>query len=81
MVKKLTKLRDTVSLKIDKKVADALGINQKTNLEMIVVDDMLIIKPKNKQVRAAEKRKTELKKRTNKLMDQYEPVLKKLAKT
>jgi antitoxin component of MazEF toxin-antitoxin module len=80
MVKKLIKHKGGLALEIDKSVADALGINQKTDLEMIVVGDMLIVKPKKKS-RTTEKSKDKLRDVTNRLMDKYEPVLKKLAKT
>jgi len=46
---------------------------------MVVVDDMLIIKAKNKNI--TEKKHDKLKDINNRLMDRYEPVLKKLAKT
>ena len=81
MVKKLIKRKNGLSIEIDKAVADALGINQNTAIEMIIKDDMLIIKPINKKSKAAQKRKIRLKKQVNNLMDEYEPVLKKLAKT
>ncbi len=79
MVKKITKKKDGITLTIDKAIVDALGINQKSALEMVVVDDMLIVKPKSKK--AAEKRKAKNSKVTEHLMKKYEPVLKKLAKT
>lgn len=80
MAKKLTKYNDNLALVLDKEIVEALGIDQKSNLEMIVIDDVLIIKPKDK-ANASEKRKAKLKDVANKLMDEYEPVLKKLAKT
>jgi antitoxin component of MazEF toxin-antitoxin module len=81
MAKKINKYPDGLTLNIDKAIVDALGITQKTAIEMIVVDDMLIIRPKNKRSRATAKRKAKLEDLTNHLMDKYEPVLKKLAKT
>lgn len=78
MIKKLTKNKDSFTLEIEKSIADAVGITDKTAIEMIAIDDMLIIKPKNKKTRTAEKQKIKL---TNSLMDKYESILKKLAKT
>ncbi len=80
MTKKVTKQKSGITIEINKNVADALGIDQKTDLEMIVVDDVLIVKPKSKS-KAAQKRKTKLKEHIDNIMDEYEPVLKKLAKT
>ncbi len=80
MVKKLIKHKNGFSLEIDQAIADALGINQKTVIEIIIKDDMLILKPKNKS-KAAQKRKARFKDRVDNLMDKYKPVLKKLAKT
>jgi antitoxin component of MazEF toxin-antitoxin module len=79
MKKKITKSKGSVTLEIDKAVADALGINQKSKLEMIVVNETLIIKAKNKK--SSKKRISSLNSLTNSLMNKYEPVLKKLAKT
>jgi|GEM_PF-1456089 hypothetical protein len=80
MAKKTVKKRSqSITLEINKKVADALGINKKTDLIMAVVDDVLIVKAKNKK--SSTKRKKRLQDITSRLIDKYEPVLKKLAKT
>lgn len=81
MVKKLKKHDDGLVLVIDESIADALGIDQKTDLEMIVVDDALIVKPKHKKSHAGKKREAKLKDDAGRIMDKYAPVLKKLAKT
>ncbi len=81
MIKKITKSKNNLSIEIDKAIAESLGINQETDIEMIVMDDMLIIKPKNKKLRTAKKKQTSLNDLTNNLMDKYDSVLKKLAKT
>lgn len=81
MIKKLKKNKGGLTLEIDKTIAEALGITQKTNLDMIVVDDMLIVKPKKKKSLTASKRDAKLNETTNSLMDKYQSVLKKLAKT
>lgn len=51
----MIKPNDGLMLEINKEVTNALGIDQKSDLEMIVIDDMLIVKAKNKK--AGEKRK------------------------
>ena len=79
MVKKAAKRKNGLTIEIDQTVVDALGITQKTDLMMVVMDDMLIIKARDKK--SSQKRKDRLKDRTNRLMDQYESVLKKLAHT
>lgn len=81
MIKKLKKNKGGFTLEIDETIAEALGITQKTNLDMIVVDDMLIVKPKKRKSLTASKRDAKLNKTTNDLMDKYQSVLKKLAKT
>jgi hypothetical protein len=78
MVKKLTKSKKGLVLEIDQAVADALGISKPTDIEMLVLEDMLIIKPRKL---SKKKRKAKLANLTQQLMDKYEPVLKKLAKT
>ena len=71
--------KKSVTLEIDQSIADALGITKNTDLELIVVDDTLIIKAKKTKSNSAKKNK--LHDLTKSLMDKYEPVLKKLAKT
>ena len=78
-MKKITKKNEELTLKINKTVAEALGIDEKTDLDMVVMDDMLIIKAKNKSI--TKKKHNKLQDINNRLMDTYEPVLKKLAKT
>jgi len=80
MVKK-QKPQDPFILEIDQKVVDALGISKKSDVEMLLMDDMLIIKSKKKKVIAKIKEHGDIVKLTNRLIDKYEPVLKKLAKT
>lgn len=76
MVKKTVKKQTNITIEIEKDVAEALGINKKTDLAMVVVDDMLIVKAK----KSSSKKKGRTKD-ISRLMDQYEPLLKKLAKT
>lgn len=79
MVKKTTKRNDGIVIKIDQATADALGITAKTPLSLYVVDGTLIVKPKKRTVsKAAQAKKNE---RTKRLMDKYDSVLKKLAKS
>ncbi len=81
MAKKLTKHGNSLALIIDKPILDVLGINDKTNLELIVIGDTLIIKPNKKNISAYKKRQDAISKTAHDIMDQYEAVLKKLAKT
>jgi len=79
MVKKTIKHKDGFTIKIDQAMADALGITEKTPLNMYVVDDTLIVKPKKQKSSAIkEKKKSDI---TKKLMEKYDSVLKKLAKS
>ena len=77
MTKKKNKNVENLTLKIDKAIVEALGIDKDTEVEMYVKDKVLIVKPKN--LKLNEKREDH--ERTKKLMDEYDPVLKKLAKT
>lgn len=79
MTKKLTKHNGELALVLDQDVLNSLGIDQGTELQLIVMDDALIVKPKkNKRASIKENGSS---KDTNRLMDKYESVLKKLAKT
>ena len=79
MVKKKETNKKGFTLKIDQAIADALGIDQDSDVEMYVKDKMLIIKPKNATLNQAQNAKS--KELTKNLMDKYDSVLKKLAKT
>lgn len=81
MTKKLTKHGNSLALIIDKPVLEILGINDKTELELIVMDDTLIIKPKTSTTKTNKKRQEAVAKTASKIMDKYESVFKKLAKT
>lgn len=76
---KIKKKDEGLTLKIDKTIVDTLGINEDTDLDMVVMNDMLIIKAKDKSIL---KKQQEKRQGVNDhLMDKYESVLKKLAKT
>jgi len=81
MSKKLIKVGNDQALIIDKPILATLGINEKTDLEISVIDDTIIIKPKVSNVEAEQKRQAQILEAANKVMDQYESVFKKLAKT
>jgi len=74
-MKKIIKNNEELLLKIGKIVVDALDINNDSDLDIIVTDNTLIVKVKNSNI---SKKREEINKY---LMDKYEPVLKKLAKT
>lgn len=79
MAKKSEK-QDGITITIPQNMMDALGIDKDSSLDMIIIDDALIIKPRNK-AEAKKKRQKQFENSINRLMDKYEPVLKKLAKT
>jgi antitoxin component of MazEF toxin-antitoxin module len=69
-------LKDTVTITISKNTASAVGLEEGSDITVIALDDMLIIKPKHHKPDEEAKRAL-----TQSLIDQYEEVLKKLAKT
>lgn len=81
MVKKQKKQREPFVLEIDQEVIDALGISKKSDVEMVLMDDMLVIKSKKKKASTVKKVQAKRNAITKKLMNEYEAVLKKLAKT
>jgi len=78
MVKKLTKHGNSWAVIIDKPLLKLLGINEKSKLELSVANGNLIIKPSAKK---AKKSASEIDKIADRIMDKYEAVFKKLAKT
>lgn len=68
-------------LEINQEIADTLGISKKSDVEMILMDDMLVIKSKKKKASVVKKNQVKQSKVTKKLMNEYSAVLKKLAKT
>jgi antitoxin component of MazEF toxin-antitoxin module len=81
MSKKLIKVGNDQALIIDQPILATLGINEKTDLEISVIGDTIIIKPKVGNSEAEKKRQDRILEAANKVMDQYESVFKKLAKT
>ncbi len=79
MTKKLTKHGNSLALIIDKPLLDLLKIDEKTDLELMIEDGNLIIRPNKKKSRAL--RDKEIEKIAKRVIKEYEPVLKKLAKT
>ena len=81
MLKKEKKQKSFV-IEINQEVADMLGIAKKSDIEMILMDDMLVIKSKKKKAATVKKKAlTKSNALTKKLMSEYEEVLTKLAKT
>jgi hypothetical protein len=80
MTKKLNK-KDGFTLQISSDVANILGVHEAEDLNIIVMDDTVILKAKKGNATHTRKLNEESDKLTKRLMDQYEPVLKKLAKT
>lgn len=78
MVKKLTKHGNSLALVIDKALLNVLKISEDTELQLIIEDGDLIIRPLNKK--SATLKDKDLDKIAEKIMDKYENVFKKLAK-
>jgi len=79
MAKKFIKQGSDFALIVDKSVLEALNITEKTDLEMLVVGDALIIKSRDGQSNG--QRQNKLEDSAKRIMDKYESVLQKLAKT
>lgn len=77
--KKYSKKNKDFKLVIDKSILERLGINKKSDLKMFVRNDMLIIRPK--KIKESKKSQLELQKSASQIINKYEDVLKKLAKT
>lgn len=67
-------------LEIDKYILDLIGIDEQTGMNIIIVGYNITITPRDKEL-AAKKRETAFEKTAKKIIDKYESVLKKLAKT
>ena len=77
MTKKLIKQGDNLALTIDKSVLEHLDITEETVFDVVVMDDVILIKPR----KSTSKKKDSLEKIATSMMDKYETVFKKLAKT
>ncbi len=77
MAKKLTRHGNSLALIIDKPLLQLLKISEKTNLELLIEDGALIVRPVKKQ---AKRSKSEIKRIAQEIMDEYADVFKKLAK-
>lgn len=80
MVKKLTKQGNELALVIDKSLLESLGIDEKTNLEILVMGGNIIIKPRATS-KSTKKRNDALEDSAKRIIEKYGPVFKKLAKT
>lgn len=77
MSKKLTRHGNSLALIIDKPLLRLLNISEKTNLEILIEDGALIVRP----IKARKQRsKAEIKRIAEEIMDEYADVFKKLAK-
>ncbi len=76
MPKKLTKHGNSLALIIDKPLLQLLNITEKTNLELIIEDNSLIIRP----IKRSKRSKKELKEIADEIMEKYAEAFKKLAK-
>lgn len=86
MPKKLVKHGKSLALVIDKATLKALNIDESTELELLVEDQVLMIRPVSKKPNVTKKKKKKLTadqidKLAQKILDKYEPVFRKLSKT
>ena len=83
MTKKLTKHGNSLALVIDKPILELLKINEKTELEITIEGNNLIISPANKQSKRKNNslKASEIDKIAERVIEKYEPVLRKLSKT
>lgn len=79
MVKKLTKHGNSLALIIDKSMLEALKINNSTELEIKIEDGNLIVRPILRKKKTL--KKSEVDKIVDKIIEKYDPVLRKLSKT
>ena len=77
MNKKLTRHGNSLALIIDKPLLRLLNISEKPNLELLVEDGTLVIRPVKKKDK---KSKSEIKKIAQEIIDEYADVFQKLAK-
>lgn len=77
MPKKLTRHGNSLALIIDKPLLQLLNISEKTNLELLIEDGALVVRPVKKQTKRS---KSEIKRIAQEIMDEYADVFKKLAK-
>lgn len=81
MVKTIKKKKEGFTLEITPEVADILGVNKQDDLYIIIKDNEVILKAKKENLEHIKKKKEKSSKLTKKLIKQFSPVLKKLAKT
>ena len=73
------KIKKEIIITIDESVMKALGIDEQTPLDKII-GDSLIIRPRDAE-KAEKIREKDLKIQAKRILNKYEPVFKKLAKT
>lgn len=79
IVKKLIKHGNSLALVIDKLILDLLKITDKTELELLIEDGDLIIRPSKKKTKSL--KADDIDKIADRVIKKYEPVLRKLSKT
>jgi antitoxin MazE len=80
VAKKLTKHGNSLALIIDKPLLELLKINEQTQLELLIEDGMLVVKPLIKK-KKSNKSNIDIDKIAERIMKKYDTVFKKLAKT
>jgi len=81
MSKKLTKHGNSLALVIEKPILDILKINEKTELEVSIENNTLIIRAVSNKKQEISLKEKDIEKIAERIMDKYDDVFKKLSKT
>ncbi len=81
MIKKLSKYGNSQAIIIDKPILEILGINEKTTLEISTDGTSLIITPVKTRKKNSKIKNSKIKKSIEENIEEYKPLLKKLAKS
>jgi len=80
VVKKRIKQGNNLASAIDKSILESVGIDEKTDIEILVIEGNILIKP-HVTTKLTNKKKQGLEESAKRIMDKYGPLFKKLAKT
>jgi antitoxin component of MazEF toxin-antitoxin module len=80
MIKKLSKHGNSLALLIDKPILELLGANENTQFKIKIEEDKIILEPILTESKTISKN-TKLQKKYEELVEKYDAVLKKLAKS
>jgi antitoxin component of MazEF toxin-antitoxin module len=80
MIKKLSKHGNSLALLIDKPILELLGANENTQFKIKIEEDKIILEPILTESKTISE-STKLQKKYTELVEKYDAVLKKLAKS